>query len=523
MFSARIKRVNSDRFSNALAGDWNFAENYDFVEGGRLWIFLEEAFVVTVLRCCDQVITIIGVVDGHRTTITAIYGSNNGVVRRDLWDHLSGYFNIIAKPEESSDFDVMRVHYTPDIKDFQECLEGLDLIDHPFLGPLFTWSNKQDGSYLARKLDRILVNDQWLLDFPDSFVDYKAHGIQTFNLAHTAQRRTDEERRVHSELVDLETAEAVFYKQKAKAHWLSEGDLNTKCFHQKFQANKKRNNIRVIKSEDGQLFESFKDMVVELVGFFTNLIGSTDPLVKGCSAGNLKDLINVCLPDSAYVCLTKEVSDVEIKEALFRQGKDKSLGPDGYTDGFSKAAWSTVGSDFTSDVRYFFQTSYLMSAFNFTTLVLVPKFPNATLAKEFRPISCFSVAYKTITRILVDRLTPYFPGLISHNQSTFLKGRNIVDNIVLAQEIVKGYSRKNLSPRCTIKIDIQKAFDSVNWNFLLFVLGEMGLSDIFYNWIKACITTPMYYVCLNGSVVGYFKGSRGLGKGILYPLIFLLL
>ncbi|XP_039004068.1 uncharacterized protein LOC120131027 [Hibiscus syriacus] len=516
VMESRIKRVNSDRFSNALAGDWNFAENYDFVEGGRLWIFWRKHLLFTVLRCCDQAITIIGAVDGHMTTIIAIYGS--------------GDFNIIAKLEESSDFDVMGVHCTPDIKDFQECLEGLYLIDHPFLRPLFTLSNKQDDSYLARKLDRILVNDQWLLDFLDSFVEYKARGsqcagsamsyffnklrrlkpllkelnneffcdisgrvrakrseweqIQTFNLAHTTQRRTDEERRVHFELVDLETAEAIFYKQKAKAHWLRDGDLNTKFFHHKVQANKKRNTIRVIKSEDEQLFESFKDMAAEL-----------------CSARNLKDLINVCLSDGADVYLTKEVSDVEIKEALFRKGNDKSPGPNGYTIGFFKAAWSIVGSDFTSAVRYFFQTSYLLPAFNSTALVLVPKFPNATLAKEFRPISCCSVVYKTITRILVDRLTTYFPGLISHNQSAFVKGRNIVDNTLLAQEIVKGYSKKNLSPRCTVKIDLQKAFDSVNWDFLLSVLGAMGLPDF----------------------SGYFKGARGIRqRDSLSPCLFVI-
>ncbi|XP_039036073.1 uncharacterized protein LOC120172755 [Hibiscus syriacus] len=133
-----IIRDNSGSFSSALSGDWNFVENYDFVDGGRL------------------------IVEND-------IGSSSWVIGVD--------FNIIAKAEKNSDFDVMRVHCTSNMKDFQECLEGLDLMDHPFLGPLFTWSNKQEGSYLARKLDRVLVNDQRLLDYPESFVEFKAQGV----------------------------------------------------------------------------------------------------------------------------------------------------------------------------------------------------------------------------------------------------------------------------------------------------------------------------------------------------------
>ncbi|XP_039023541.1 uncharacterized protein LOC120156224 [Hibiscus syriacus] len=171
---SRIKRDSSAKFISSLSSDWYLAENYDYVEGGRLWV-----------------ITISGTVDGHRIIITAIYGRNNGVVRRGLWDHLKsvgnvlgpsswvigGDFNITASLEESSDFEIIGVHYTPNMREFQECLDDLELMDHPFLGPLFTWSNRQEDSFLARKLDRILVNPHWMLDFPESFVEFKAQGV----------------------------------------------------------------------------------------------------------------------------------------------------------------------------------------------------------------------------------------------------------------------------------------------------------------------------------------------------------
>ncbi|XP_038999040.1 uncharacterized protein LOC120124432 [Hibiscus syriacus] len=471
----------------------------------------------SVLRKHDQAVTIWGIVDGHRTTIAAVYGNNNGVARRGLWEHLIFVGNEVG----SSSWVIGGISIL-----LQKQRRALILM---------LW----DKSYLARKLDRMLVNDQWLLDHPDSFAEFAAQGVsdhclgllwshkdgmikrprpfkffncwtghekflgivrdawvsskraeleltQIFNLAHPEQRKIDDERRIQAELVDLEIAESVFYKQKAKAHWLREGDLNTRFFHQRTQVNKKKNTIRLVMGEDGQRYDTFDGMAAELVKFFTNLIGSTDPLFKSFPIESLKDLLRYSLPDGAVSFLTKEVSKLEIKEALFRQGKDKTLGPYGFTFGFFKAIWEIVGSDFISAVRYYFQTSFLLPAFNATTLVLVPKSSNACFAKDFRPISCCSVVYKTITRILVDRLVPYFPEMISQNQTSFVKDRNIMDNTLLAQEVVREYSRKSLSPRA------------------------MGLPEMFCNWISGCITTPMYYVSLNGSLVGFFKGARGI-------------
>ncbi|XP_039070407.1 uncharacterized protein LOC120217317 [Hibiscus syriacus] len=375
-----------------------------------------------------------------------------------------------------------------------------------------SWLGYCDGNpmqCLLRKLKRLKscfkdFNKEFFSDISGRVKSKRSdlEQLQLFNLSHVGQRRMNDERILKAELVDLEIAESEFYR-----HWLKEGDLNTRFFHQKVESNKKNNTIRVIMSEEGQCYESFDEMVAELVRFFTYLVGSADPMVSGCSVESLKDLLPYSLPNDAAVSLTKEVDGLEIKKVLFKQGKDKSLGPDGYTSGFFKAVWDIVRADFISTVRYFFQSSIMLPAFNTTALVLVPKTPNPCLARDFRPISCCSVVYKTITRILVDRLMPFFPAMISQSQSAYVRGRNIVDNTLLAQEIVKGYSRKSLSPMCAIKIDLQKAFDSVNWGFLFSVLEALGLPPIFCNWVKGCITTLMFSVSLNRSLVGFFKDS----------------
>ncbi|XP_039020001.1 uncharacterized protein LOC120151688 [Hibiscus syriacus] len=448
----------------------------------RLWVLWRKGLSFSFLRGCDQAFTIAGDVTGHSMVIT------------DVED-----FNVVANAQESLDFDTLGVHSSSNMDDVKGCLVDLELQDHPFSGPLFTWSNKQENSYLAQKLDRILINSQWLLDFPDSFVEFQAQGvsdhtpgivwsqrsaqcagnpmqiffckmkrikpllrefnksyfsdisgrvtakrvelesIQIHNLGHVDHRRVAEEKMVQAELIELETAESEFYRQKAKAHWLKEGDMSTKFFHQRVESNKKRNTIRMIKDENGEFHESFDGMASELVNFFKGLIGTPDPLVKGCYVEWLKSLLDYSLPDGADVFLVGEITDKEIKEALFRHGKDKSQGPNGYTSWFFKVAWEIVCKD-------------------------------------------FFVCYK---------------------------------------EIVRGYSRKNLSPRCSLKIDLQKAFDSVCWDFLLNVLEALGLPAIFCGWIKACVSTPRYSISL--SLVGYFLGARGVRQGDpLSPYLFVI-
>ncbi|XP_039010133.1 uncharacterized protein LOC120138792 [Hibiscus syriacus] len=484
----RVRSANFSKVFEALSADWNFAANYDFSDGGRLWVLWRKRLVFSFLKGCGQTLTIVGDVAGHSMVITVVYGRNNGMAMRGLWEHLKnleadigslpwligGDFNVVSNAQESSDFDILGLHSSFDMEDFKGCLVDLELQNHPYSGPLFTLSNKQENSYLARKLDRILINSQWLLEFPDSFVEFQAQGVSDHcpgivwvvreswqeqctgnamqillckmkRLKHVLREFnksffSDISGRVAGKRAELESiqihnlgqvdhrkvAEEKWFRQQAKAHWLEEGDLNTKLFHQRVESNKKRNTIRIIKDENGAFHESFDGMATELVNFFKGLIGTPDPLVKGCSLEWLKSLLNYSLPDGADALLVGEITDKEIKEALFRQVKDKSPGPDGYTSWFFK-------------------------------------------------------------------------------------------------EIVRGYSRKNLSPRCSLKIDLQKAFDSVCWGFLLNVLEALGLPFIFCGWIKACVTSPRYYISLNGSLVGYFLGARGVRQGNpLSPYLFVI-
>ncbi|KAL9293991.1 putative RNA-directed DNA polymerase [Arabidopsis thaliana] len=143
--------------------------------------------------------------------------------------------------------------------------------------------------------------------------------------------------------------------------------------------------------------------------------------------------------------------------------------------------------------------------------------------KDYRPISCCNVLYKVISKILANRLKIILPKFISSNQSAFVKDRLLMENLLLATEIIKDYHKETVSPRCAMKIDISKAFDSVQWGFLTTTLQALDFPEVYINWIKVCISTASFSVQVNGELAGYFGSERGFRQGCsLSPYLFVI-
>lgn len=172
-----------------------------------------------------------------------------------------------------------------------------------------------------------------------------------------------------------------------------------------------------------------------------------------------------CWPD-----LIKDVTCEEVHLALFSMGDDKAPGPDGFTIKFFRQVWGVVGPDFTSSAYNFFQLGQLLGEVNATIISLIPKVPHPEYPSQFRPISYCSVIYKVISNILANHLKPLLPHLVDGTQTTFVPGRSIGANILLAQELLHCYHLPRGPPRYALKVDLNKAYDFVNWEFLLLVL-----------------------------------------------------
>ncbi|GJU40154.1 RNA-directed DNA polymerase, eukaryota, reverse transcriptase zinc-binding domain protein [Tanacetum coccineum] len=205
--------------------------------------------------------------------------------------------------------------------------------------------------------------------------------------------------------------EKVLYQQ-AKVTWLREGDKNTTYFHKVVKGKRNLSRVDSICDEQGKRY--YGDDIAQFVQHFKNFLGKLN------TVQNIEDMNGIFtkkLSNEEAQFMVRDVTDIEIKAALFDIGDNKAPGPDG--------------------------------------------------------------------KILTERIKRALSKLVNENQSAFVPGRLIQDNIRITQEILRGYNRKNGAKRCAMKIDIQKAYN----------------------------TTTSFTICLNGERYGYFKSGRGLRQG----------
>ncbi|XP_021987007.1 uncharacterized protein LOC110883597 [Helianthus annuus] len=335
------------------------------------------------------------------------------------------------------------------------------------------------------------------LDDLQSKVDKDPDNSSLRNLAAECQKK----------FMEVSLDEERFLKQKAKQKWLQVGDANTKVFHNMVKSRNHISQTQFIKDANGNEFEG-KDVPNVLVDHYKAFLG-----IKG----NVTSRPNIhCFPRRISVAkadfMIRDVTDDEIKSAFFDIGDDKAPGPDRYSSAFKKS-WQIIGEEVTFAIKDFFRSGRLLQEINHTFLALIPKVNTPTYVTDYRPISCCNVIYKAISKILTNRLLEGIDDVVSINQSAFIPGRRISDNILLKQELLLNYHRNSGPPRCAFKVDIQKAYDIVDWDFLRATLLGFGFHDTMVNWVMSCVTSTSYSISINRDIHGYFKGQRGLRQG----------
>ena len=306
------------------------------------------------------------------------------------------------------------------------------------------------------------------------------------------------------------------WRQKSREIWLKEGDRYTKFFRKMANSHIKHNQMIGLKI-DGVWHMDGQDLQQGIVNAFQSLL--TDPVDW---RANMEGLIFSKLEDQEAVRLEKPFMEEEVFFALCELNEEKALGPNGYTVAFWQLSWETVKGGVMSVFKDFFVSSKFVKSLNSTFIVMVPKKEGTNDFKDFRPISLVGSLYKLIAKVLANRLKKVMIQLVNKAQNAFVGGRQILDASLIANEVINSMMRRK-EKGIPCKLDVEKAYDKLNWKFLLTVLREMGFGRKWIGWIKWYISTTFFLVIINCSPTGFFKSSRGLCQGDpLSPYLFVL-
>ncbi|KAL0012214.1 hypothetical protein SO802_007322 [Lithocarpus litseifolius] len=192
--------------------------------------------------------------------------------------------------------------------------------------------------------------------------------------------------------------------------------------------------------------------------------------------------------------------------------------------GFFQRFWIIVGDSVREEIKKVFRDRKIPEYLNSTNIVLTPKVQGPETIGSYRPISLCNSIYKIISKVLVGRICPYLDKIISPCQAAFVLGRRGVDNAIIVQEVIHttGKTRGKVG-YMTLKIDLEKAYDKLEWSFTRSMLSRFNLPNNLIEIIMSCITTVTTSILFNGGSLEPFSPTRGIRQGDpLFPYIFIM-
>jgi len=327
-----------------------------------------------------------------------------------------------------------------------------------------TWSSLQVsgwGSYVLKeklKLLKLALKD-WhqchAQNLPARILTLKDN-MASLDLKGESTGLTDEEiQELHGlseNLFSLSRINSSICWQQSRVQWFKEGDANSKYFHRVMSGRRSRNAIPCF-LVNGALVEGVENVRNAVFSHFRTHfqpVQSTRPSMAGVNFRTLS------FSDGA--CLVKPFTLEEVKAAVWDCDSFKCPGPDGITLGFVKDFWDILQVDVMRFLMEFHRNGRLAKGINSTFITLIPKVDNPHRLNDFRPISLVGSIYKILAKVLANRLRSVIGLVISDAQSAFIKGRQILDGILVANEIVDD-ARKRHKELLLFKVDFKKAYD----------------------------------------------------------------
>jgi hypothetical protein len=262
------------------------------------------------------------------------------------------------------------------------------------------------------------------------------------------------------------------------------------------------------------MIEGDDNLLNYATSFYKNLFGPVD-LLPVSLVWPVEDVLSDEAKDKLAARFTLE----EIKEAVFSMKLNKASGPDGFPIEFYQKFWGLISNDLFLLFQDFFDNKIDISRLNYGTIILIAKGLGADKIQMYRPICLLNVLFKFFTKVMNNRAILVAEEVISKIQSAFIKGRFILDSVVVLHETMH-YIHKKKSSGVLFKVDFEKAYDKINWDFMFAVLEMKGFPTKFVELTKKVVKNGKVSVMVNDKVGPYFTTRKGLRQGDPFSPIF---
>ena len=312
---------------------------------------------------------------------------------------------------------------------------------------------------------------------------------------------------------------------RSKVRWYNEGEKNTKYFHSMEKRHFNSKTIRNLKIENDKKISTDSEMLDEAKKYYESLYMSIT------NSDDVDNCENIFFPEVNETKLSynqKEsceglLSEKECFESLKTMEPGKSPGTDGIPTEFYKVFWDDLSPFLLAALNSSFTQGHLSISQRRGLITLIPK-KNKPLQhlKNWRPISLLNCDYKIATKAIAARMKKVLPDIINNDQTGFLKGRSISENVRLIDSIITYTETQNI-PGILLFIDFEKAFDTLEWNFIVRTLRYYNFGDSLITWVKLFYTDISSCIQNNGWSSFFFNLTRGVRQGCpLSPYLFIL-
>ncbi|KAL5569671.1 hypothetical protein UlMin_026246, partial [Ulmus minor] len=453
----------------------------------------------------------IEVEEGDRSWwFTGVYGPNDYRERREFWEELYG-LHTICGPRWclGGDFNVVRYCHeksppsrrTRSVRLFDELIRELELRDLALHNASFTWSNFREEAVKSR-LDRFLFTEEW--------------GVGKNDIRQETGSRTCSD---HMPII-LDTSPVSWGPTPFRFEnmWLEHSGFRQEC-EQWWRG------IEVEGWESYKIMEKLRALKDKIQVWNKEVFGDTriikkEVVEKIAGLDKKEEMAQLDVGERELrLSLRNQLEELVFKEAVAWRQKMKFRWIKEWD--YNSAMFHRM-NDMVKIFEEFHRNGKVCGNMNHTFLCLIPKKLDVQQVKDFRPISLISGVYKILAKLLANRLREVLEETISMTQGAFVHNRQILDVVLVATEAVEDY-RKRKKRGVIFKVDFEKAYDHVNWDFLDLVLEKKGFGVKWRTWMRGCISSANFSIMINGKPRGRFGASRGLRQGDpLSPFLFIL-